>query len=118
MHLTSTEQQAVDGSPNVPPRVLDPVTGEIHVLLRSDDFDWIRQLLADEPEAPRRLDPRTQTGYAVLPEQRYERFKAFFEEDPITPAERQALLREFGKRAGWDDPEMDIYDDLYPQERP
>ena len=26
-------------------------------------------------------------------------------------------LRQFGKRAGWDDPEMDIYDDLDPRRK-
>jgi hypothetical protein len=29
----------------------------------------------------------------------------------LTPEERAGLLREAGKRAGWDDPEMDIYND-------
>jgi hypothetical protein len=43
-------------------------------------------------------------AYAVLPEERYERFKAFFEEDPLSAAEKMALLREAGKRAGWHDP--------------
>jgi hypothetical protein len=79
----------------------------VEVLLRGDDFDWIRNLLGDEPEAPRNRDPRTGVVYAVLPEQRYERFKAFFEEDPLTDAEKRALLREAGKRAGWNDPVWD-----------
>ena len=52
-------------------------------------------------DAPRRTDPRTGTAYAVVPEGRYERFKAFFEEDPLSAAEKLALLREAGKRAGW-----------------
>jgi hypothetical protein len=102
--LTEAQRQAVERSPDVPARVVDPVTQRVEVLLRADDFDWVRDLLRDEPEAPRCLDPRTGTAYAVLPEERYERFKAFFEEDPLTQAEKQALLREAGRRAGWDDP--------------
>jgi hypothetical protein len=105
--LTEGQRQAVDRSPDLPARVSDPVTQRALVLLRADDFDWVRNLLKDEPDAPRRRDPRTGTTYAVLPEERYERFKAFFEEDPLTEAERRALLREAGRRAGWDDPAWD-----------
>ena len=42
----------------------------------------------------------------------YERFRALFEDVPVTAEERQYQLQQFGKRAGWDDPEMDIYNDL------
>lgn len=102
--ITEQQRQALDTSPDTPARVTDPTTRRVEILLRSDDFDWIRQLLGDEPDAPRLTDPRTNTIYALLPEERYERFKAFFEEDPLSPAERLALLREAGKRAGWDRP--------------
>ncbi len=105
--LTLEQQQALDASPQAPAKVTDQVTGRIEVLLRSDEFEWIRGLLGNEPDAPRRIDARTGKEYALLPEQRYERFKAFFEEDPLTSAERTALLREAGKRAGWDSPVWD-----------
>lgn len=108
MHeLTATQRQAVDASLDFPARLADPNTRRVDVLLKSDDFDWIRNLLGDEPDVPRLIDPRTKRSYALLPEERYERFKAFFEEDPLTPAERLALLREAGKRAGWNEPEPD-----------
>jgi hypothetical protein len=113
MELTEEQRQALEHSPDVPARVTDPVTRRTEVLLRADHFEWIRGLLGDEPDAPRRTDSRTGTAYAVVPEERYERFKAFFEEDPLTHEDRQALLRAFGKRAGWDDPAMDVYDQLY-----
>ncbi len=77
------------------------------MLLRADDFHWIRELLGDEPDALRVLDPRTKTEYAFLPLPRYERFKSFFEEDPLSPAEKMALLRAAGKRVGWDDTTFD-----------
>ena len=105
--ITEKQRQALDVSAETPARVTDAATGRAEVLLKSDDFDWIRQLLGDEPDAPRLTDSRNNTTYALLPEERYERFKAFFEEDPLSPAERNALLREAGKRAGWDQPEID-----------
>ncbi len=105
--LNDEQRRALDALPDAPPRVTDPVTCQVEVLLRSDDFDWVRRLLGDEPDAPRASDPRTGLDYAVLPESRYERFKAFFEEDPLTPSERAALAREAGRRAGWDDAAWD-----------
>jgi hypothetical protein len=103
--LTEAQQQAVTGSPDVPARTIDPGTGQVIVLLKAEDLDWVRNLLGDESDASRRQDPRTLRSYAILSEDRYERFKAFFENDPLSSAERQALLREAGKRAGWDGPE-------------
>jgi hypothetical protein len=105
--LTREQQQAVDASAVTPARVVNPTTRDVEVLLRANDFEWIRQLLGDEADAPRRLDPRTGISYAVLTEGRYERFKAFFEEDPLTAAERAALIREAGKRAGWNNAAWD-----------
>jgi hypothetical protein len=48
----------------------------------------------------------------LVQENVYERFKSLFEADPVTEQERLFQLEQFGKRAGWDDPEMDVYDDL------
>lgn len=107
LEITERQRQALDASPDTPARVTDPVTQRVEVLLKSDDFDWIRQLLGDEPDAPRVTDSRSHTAYALLPEERYERFKAFFEEDPLSPAERMALLREAAKRAAWDAPDAE-----------
>lgn len=108
MHeLTVPQIEALDAARDIPARLIDPTTKQTHILLKSDDFAWMRDLLGDEPDAPRLSDPRTQTTYALLPEERYERFKAFFEEDPLTPSERSALLREAGNRAGWDNLQED-----------
>jgi hypothetical protein len=105
--ITALQREALDASLDKPARVTDASTKRVEVLLKADDFEWIRNLLGDEPDAPRLSDSRTNTPYALLPEERYERFKAFFEEDPLSPAERLALVREAGKRAGWDDPQGD-----------
>ena len=110
LEISEKQRQALDTSADMPARVTDPATRRVEVLLKSDDFDWIRRLLGNEPDAPRRTDSRTNTTYALLAEERYERFKAFFEEDPLSPAERLALLREAGKRAGWDAEEADDSD--------
>jgi hypothetical protein len=105
--ITTGQRQALDACRDIAVRVTDPNTQQVEVLLKADDFDWIRKLLGDEPDAPRVSDPRTKMTYALLAEERYERFKAFFEEDPLRPAERLALLREAGERAGWNDPQQD-----------
>lgn len=47
----------------------------------------------------------------------YERFKSLFEEDPVTEQERLFQLQQFGKRAGWDDAAMDVYEDLDPRRK-
>jgi hypothetical protein len=36
-------------------------------------------------------------------------------ETPLTPDERRAVLIQAGLRAGWDDPEMEIYNELDPR---
>ena len=69
-----------------------------------------------EPQVPPRVsDPTESQTYVLISSESYERFKALFEADPATQQEREAQLQEFGKRAGWDDPAMNIYDDLDPR---
>lgn len=53
----------------------------------------------------------------VLPREIYDRVKRIVEYDdgPLTEAERRFLLQQAGKRAGWEDPEMDVYDALDPR---
>ena len=67
-------------------------------------------------ELPVRVsDPARSATFVLVRADVYERFKSLFEEDPVTEQERLHQLRQFGKRAGWDDPEMDIYDELDPR---
>lgn len=82
----------------MPPRVTDPDTRVVQVLLRSQDFDWIRGLLEDEPDVPRLRHRQTDICYALVPAERYERFKAFFEEDHTGRASGLALrIRQTGR---------------------
>lgn len=113
--LTEQQQRAIDEAQETPARIALPEFQGLQVLLPSQDFEWIRNLLPDLADVPRRIDPRSQAIYAVVPLHVYERFQAFFEDDPITPQERQQLLRDFGLRAGWDDPEMDVYEEYRNQ---
>jgi hypothetical protein len=64
---------------------------------------------------PRVNDPTETTAFVLLKAEAYERFKSLFDEDPVTEQERRYQLEQFGKRAGWDDPQMDVYDDLDPR---
>jgi hypothetical protein len=67
-------------------------------------------------ETPVRVsDPAHNETFVLLRSDIYERFKSLFEEDPVSEKERLFQLQQFGRRAGWDDPEMDVYDDLDPR---
>jgi hypothetical protein len=57
------------------------------------------------------LEPQSNVDCVLLPASLYERVQALFEDVPLSNEERRALLAESGKRAGWDDPAMDVYDD-------
>ena len=71
-----------------------------------------------EADIPARVsDPAQSKTYVLISADTYERFKALFEHDPVTEQERQSQLQQFGQRAGWDDPAMDIYSDLDPRRK-
>jgi hypothetical protein len=63
------------------------------------------------------IDPSTQKVYFLIAREHYERLKPLFEQDPLSEREQKELLRQAGRRAGWDDPEMDAYDH-YDEHRP
>lgn len=41
-----------------------------------------------------------------------------YDDSPLADEEKRALLIKAGLRAGWDDPEMDVYNDLDPRRQP
>lgn len=63
-----------------------------------------------EADVPRVVDPQTQRTYVLLSEESYERIQALLAPSRLPLAEQRALLMAAGRRAGWDDPEMDVYD--------
>ena len=62
----------------------------------------------------RLVHPETHVAYVVHPVARFNRDDA--DDDSLLTAEAQdALLVKMGLRAGWDEPEMDIYNALDPR---
>ena len=60
-------------------------------------------------------DPETNVEYIVLPAEVYDLLRGlFYDDELLTGDERRNLLIKAGLRAGWDDPEMDVYNDLDP----
>ena len=56
-------------------------------------------------------DSETGQEYVVVRAEVYERLQQLvYDDSDWTPEEQLHLLAESGKRAGWDDPEMDVYD--------
>jgi hypothetical protein len=57
------------------------------------------------------------TEYVVLRKDVYEQVKRVlpYDDGPLGELERRFLLQQAGERAGWNDPEMSIYDDLDPR---
>ncbi len=85
--------------------------------IRLTDDQWAN--VSQGSEVPVRVsDPAESTTFVLVQADVYERLKSLFEEDPLSEQERLFQLEQFGKRAGWDDPEMDVYDDLDPRRKP
>lgn len=69
-----------------------------------------------EDNLVRLIDPDTNTEYVVLPAKKFTEIQtAFYDDSPLTPEERRALLIQAGLRAGWNDPDMDVYNELDPR---
>ena len=78
----------------------------------------IQKAIKDSQEDPVRLvDPETKVEYVVLPVETFERMrKGVYDDDgPLTEEERRYILIQAGLQAGWDDPEMDVYNDMVPR---
>ena len=61
-------------------------------------------------DAPRVFDPQTNKTYVLVSEEAFERMQALLAPERLPRTEQQSLLGAAGLRAGWDDPEMEIYD--------
>ena len=73
--------------------------------------------LAEAP--PRAVDPDTRTTYVLIREEIYDRMKTLFTEEDDNQFVRQMYphVMEVFAKAGWDDPAMDIYNDLDPRQQ-
>jgi hypothetical protein len=77
----------------------------------------LREVVEEAGDRPVEIvDPETNRRYVLLRADIYERLHVLFEGGPLSKEEQQWLLHEAGKRAGWDDPEMDVCNDLAPRQ--
>ena len=69
---------------------------------------------------PLRLtDPETHAEYVLLQADMYGQLHGLLDHaTPLTLDERRAVLIQAGLRAGWDNPEMDVYNELNPRQQP
>ncbi|MBL9125963.1 MAG: hypothetical protein JNG90_20135 [Planctomycetaceae bacterium] len=76
----------------------------------------LRQAVEQSHGAPVEvIDDERNERYVLIRADLYERLKCIIAEEPLSDSERKQLLIDAGHRAGWDDPEMDIYNDLDPR---
>lgn len=77
----------------------------------------IQEAVRSSEDQPIRLtDPETNSEYVLLPADLYDQIRdLFYEHSTLTRDEKRALMLQAGLRAGWDDPEMDVYNDLDPR---
>ena len=70
-----------------------------------------------EDNLARLIDPETDKEYVVLPVETFELMRKgrYYDDGPMTEEERTAILVEMGLSIGWDDPEMDVYNDMVPR---
>ena len=77
-----------------------------------------RAISCQGQEPPRAFDPDTQTTYVLIREDLYERLKSLLtEDDQFVHGLYPHVMQVFG-RDGWDDPAMEIYNDLDPRRQP
>jgi hypothetical protein len=77
----------------------------------------IQEAVRTSEDKPIRLtDPETNSEYVLVPADLYDQIQGlFYDHSTLTLDEKRALLVQAGLRAGWDDPEMDVYNDLDPR---
>lgn len=61
------------------------------------------------------VDPNTNDSYVLIRKQMYDRLLAALDFGEPSEDEEKRLLQDWEKRAGWEDPEASVFDDLKPQ---
>jgi hypothetical protein len=77
----------------------------------------IQEAVRISDDQPIRLtDPETNSTYVLLPAELYDQARElFYEHSTLTQDEKRELMLQAGLRAGWDDPQMEVYNDLDPR---
>jgi hypothetical protein len=83
-------------------------------------IDDLRQAIDEQGGAPVYVgDAATKAKYVLLRAEEYETLRALFVEDEeVDPRELYPLTAKTAAAAGWDDPEMDIYNDFEAHKTP
>jgi hypothetical protein len=76
-----------------------------------------QQILDAEGGPPDVIDPRTRASYVLVRKEVYERLRALLEDDSSAKDAFQAQI-EAAAAAGWDDPALDVYNELDPRNQP
>jgi hypothetical protein len=63
------------------------------------------------------LDPASNAAYMLVPQEVY-RCLIHYDDSEFNVEEAYPAMMEVAAKAGWNDPEMDVYDKLYPREKP
>lgn len=66
---------------------------------------------------PRVIDPRTNKTFVLLEAEQYERIKTLMR-DGFDIRDAYPLMDAVAAKEGWDDPALDIYEDLDPRNKP
>jgi len=85
--------------------------------IRLTDDQWTSAMASGESPV-RIMNPAETEKFVLMRADVYERLLPLIEDVPLTEQERLFQLEQFGKRAGWDDPEMDVYNSLDPRRQP
>ncbi len=63
------------------------------------------------------VDPRTQRVYVLIADEQFDRLRSLIDLEPLTIEQQRQILHDAGQRAGWNDPEMDAYDNYYDEQK-
>ena len=71
----------------------------------------LQDMVEQSGDTPVRVvDPRTQRVYVIIADEQFDRLRSLIDLEPLSLDQQRVALRDAGRRAGWDDPEMDAYD--------
>jgi hypothetical protein len=56
-------------------------------------------------------------AYVVVKRSVYERLRSVLETGSVSIEEQKAMIAHIGKKVGWEDPRMDVYNELDPRRK-